>query len=897
MSQTTTPAPSTDSTVVGYMLINSITGASPFVIDDGNHTATFKGMTAPPPTATTPVGLNIVNPGNQISFLSFGLSGATHQFEIAQNGTPRITFDDTTQLSLQPGGGTVIIGASGQTGNLNVNGVATINGDANSSSLIVQKSLTISGASGASANQLTVATTISVSGASAATLDAGTGTIKVGAANAATLNSGTGTITVSNASAATLDAGTGTIKVEAANAATLNSGTGTITVSNAAAATLDAGTGTIKVEAANAATLNSGTGTITVSNAAAATLDAGTGTIKVEAANAATLNSGTGTITVSNAAAATLDAGTGTIKVSAANAATLNSGTGTITVSNAAAATLDAGTGTIKVSAANAAILNSGTGTITVSNAAAATLDAGTGTIKVSAANAAILNSGTGTITVSNAAAATLDAGTGTIKVGAANAATLNSGTGTITVSNASAATLDAGTGAISVSGASAATLNAKSLTVQGTANINGSMSVNPATAGGTASINLGPSAQIQANNSGELSFVQGGTATTLKDFLKLDPSGKLSLPDSNTQIILGGTTTPPTNTQLLVHGNIQLGTDVLISPTAAGAIKGVEISGGFLAAKEGIYSAKAATLDGGIQFKNTLSSENGNIRLGAPFTPPNQTQLHVFGNMQLGTQVTISPTATPQATQGIEIKGGFLAAHEGIYSAKAATLDGGVQFKNTLSTVDGNIRLGAPFTPPDQTQLYVFGNMQIGATATISPTGSGLSINGGLNVDGSILVNGVEVISSSGKGSSGVKTFIIQHPNQSNKFLVHATLEGPENAVFYRGTAELTDGETEITLPPYFESLTKAEGRTIVLSNVDGFDQLAIKTTQGKQIYQGRFTVFAENPNSKQRFNWEVKAVRNDVDQLQTEPDKTDLTVANFGPYTFGVKKEKTLN
>ena len=217
MPQTNSSAPATDSTVVGYMLINSITGASPFVVDHGNHTATFKGMTAPPPDNKTGVGLNIVNPGNKISFLSFGLSGATHQFEIAQNGTPRITFDNTNQLSLQPKGGTVIIGASGQTANLNIKGQATVNGDASSSSLTVQKSLTISGTSGASASQLIVTKTISVSGASAGTLDAGAGTIKVSAANAATLNSGTGTISVSGASAGTLEAGAGTIKVRAAN--------------------------------------------------------------------------------------------------------------------------------------------------------------------------------------------------------------------------------------------------------------------------------------------------------------------------------------------------------------------------------------------------------------------------------------------------------------------------------------------------------------------------------------------------------------------------------------------------------------------------------------------------------------------------------------------------------
>ncbi len=73
-------------------------------------------------------------------------------------------------------------------------------------------------------------------------------------------------------------------------------------------------------------------------------------------------------------------------------------------------------------------------------------------------------------------------------------------------------------------------------------------------------------------------------------------------------------------------------------------------------------------------------------------------------------------------------------------------------------------------------------------------------------------------------------KTFIIPHPVDTERFLVHATLEGPEGAVFYRGSARLTDGTTEIALPPYFEALTAAERRTILLTNVGGFDRLAVR-------------------------------------------------------------------
>jgi hypothetical protein len=138
------------------------------------------------------------------------------------------------------------------------------------------------------------------------------------------------------------------------------------------------------------------------------------------------------------------------------------------------------------------------------------------------------------------------------------------------------------------------------------------------------------------------------------------------------------------------------------------------------------------------------------------------------------------------------------------------------------------------------------------------------------------------------GVDATVVKTFVIQHPLYENKYLVHATLEGPENAVYYRGTGQLKNGYAEITLPDYFESLTYEENRTIQLTPIDGFDQVCVKTVNGKQIVNGKFIVISSNPNSTQKFNWEVKAVRKDVEPLTTEVEKDKVIVEGFGPYKY---------
>ncbi len=135
-------------------------------------------------------------------------------------------------------------------------------------------------------------------------------------------------------------------------------------------------------------------------------------------------------------------------------------------------------------------------------------------------------------------------------------------------------------------------------------------------------------------------------------------------------------------------------------------------------------------------------------------------------------------------------------------------------------------------------------------------------------------------------------KTFVIDHPVDPARYLVHATLEGPEGAVYYRGSARLRDGRATIALPPYFEALTKEERRTIQLTNVGGFDALAVQPSDGRRIAEGRFTVISNNPASTQAFDWEVKAVRKDKPALLVQPLKGEAIVAGYGPYKIAVRR-----
>lgn len=119
----------------------------------------------------------------------------------------------------------------------------------------------------------------------------------------------------------------------------------------------------------------------------------------------------------------------------------------------------------------------------------------------------------------------------------------------------------------------------------------------------------------------------------------------------------------------------------------------------------------------------------------------------------------------------------------------------------------------------------------------------------------------------------NGTKNFRIAHPFKEKTYLVHSTVEGPEVAVFYRGEGETVNGVVTITLPDYFEALTRPEGRTVQLTErYDDEDnpQFGNFLAAGR-VKDGKFNVRSNNGTAK--FYWEVKAVRSDVEPLEVEP------------------------
>ena len=114
-------------------------------------------------------------------------------------------------------------------------------------------------------------------------------------------------------------------------------------------------------------------------------------------------------------------------------------------------------------------------------------------------------------------------------------------------------------------------------------------------------------------------------------------------------------------------------------------------------------------------------------------------------------------------------------------------------------------------------------------------------------------------------------KTFTIQHPTITDRWLRHGCLEGPEGGVYYRGKGE---APTIISLPDYVVHI--AVNFTVQITPI-GEPRLM---SASEVSADGQFRVYGEG-----RFHWNVTGERI---SLEPEPLKSEVHLRNIGPYSW---------
>ena len=112
------------------------------------------------------------------------------------------------------------------------------------------------------------------------------------------------------------------------------------------------------------------------------------------------------------------------------------------------------------------------------------------------------------------------------------------------------------------------------------------------------------------------------------------------------------------------------------------------------------------------------------------------------------------------------------------------------------------------------------------------------------------------------GHFTATTKSFLIDHPTKENKKLQYASLEGPEHAVYVRGTH---DGSL-IELPEYWSELVHKDSLTVSLTPLGEHQNLYVKYKDATCISVG---------GVEGSYDYIVYGERKDTDKLEVEPLK----------------------
>ena len=223
------------------------------------------------------------------------------------------------------------------------------------------------------------------------------------------------------------------------------------------------------------------------------------------------------------------------------------------------------------------------------------------------------------------------------------------------------------------------------------------------------------------------------------------------------------------------------------------------------------------------------LSILNGPVQIGvAPLSPVPK------GVLDVGPSV---PTSGPIALSAIHVT----------HPVKGMKVEAATEGVDIIAGVMG-LRVTAP-------NNYIWGNLQVNDAIVLSKiknsTGTSCSFSG------------------SSINRQGWKGFDIKHPNKKGHRLRHVCVEGPEAAVYVRGTLK---NSNIIELPEYWKGFIDPESISITLTPIGSYQELYIKNIEWGQ----KVTVMNSTSGSIHCF-YSIWASRIDGEPLVVEYEGED--------------------
>jgi hypothetical protein len=108
-------------------------------------------------------------------------------------------------------------------------------------------------------------------------------------------------------------------------------------------------------------------------------------------------------------------------------------------------------------------------------------------------------------------------------------------------------------------------------------------------------------------------------------------------------------------------------------------------------------------------------------------------------------------------------------------------------------------------------------------------------------------------------------KSFVIDHPTQTGKKLMHACIEGPENGVYFRGKSQ----DSGIQAPEYWSGLVDIDSMTVDVTPIGPNQSIYVDRIEDNgDVYVGA------NTNEPLNYFYVIYGERKDIDKLEIVKD-----------------------
>lgn len=365
---------------------------------------------------------------------------------------------------------------------------------------------------------------------------------------------------------------------------------------------------------------------------------------------------------------------------------------------------------------------------------------------------------------------------------------------------------------------------------------------------------------EVQIGTIGSAQIVGGRTGGSFSILTKSTSNGNLILA-ANAAMYLR-TNTSNESLYIAANGNVGIGTT---NPDKKLVVIGTAYISGLL----DVSSAGATSNTEGIRFGG---DSEANLYRSATDTLKTDGSLVVNGNFSTNTvtvtTLNINAGLLPGIPAGSTITGFTYAVNNGNVSQ--------------INFVETRFATGGDWTTAS-TKIQKRTDVTNQAYIEFNPSGSLYGMAFGVGVGNTEAMRiasngtiGIGITSTSyklqvnGSFAATTKSFDIVHPTISGKRLTYASLEGPENGVYYRGQ----NNNNEIDLPHYWSGLVHDDSITVNLTAVGKRKDGKIRNYSVDQIGHNKVYIYTDSDDNIYNYYYTIFAERKDVSKLVIERD-----------------------